>query len=89
MKERIIKALERAEILAVNDYHIHSWDIGDESSDFGLEFYYSDDEGIIFEFVFPWESLDKAVIKDNCLTMQDSEGESVDIWLYSLVGVEI
>ncbi len=89
MRNRIIKALEVAQILSVDGYNLHSWDIGEEDSGFGLAFSYTDDEGLIYEFVFPWESLDKATLNENCLTMQDDEGESVDIWLYSLVAVKI
>ena len=89
MKNRIIKALETAEILGVFDYLIHNWEVGDEDSGFALEFSFSDEEGLLFEFSFDWEALDNAVISDNCVTMTDSEGESVDIYLYSLTLLEV
>ena len=93
MRNRIIKALETAEILGVCDYLIHSWNIeAEEDSDsdnFALEFSFTDEEGQIFEFEFDWEALDNAVISDNCVTMTDSEGETVDIYPYSLTLLEV
>jgi len=89
MRNRIIAALEKAEILGVDDYLLHSWDLGADESDFALAFSYTDWEGQIFEFSFEWESFDNAVIKHNCITLVVNEGEKVDIYLYSLEALYI
>ena len=91
MRNRIIKALETAEILGVCDYLIHNWDVGDEDSDseIAFDFSFTDEEGQIFEFEFDWEALDNAVISDNCVTLTDSEGESVEVTFYQLTSLAV
>ena len=89
MRNRIIAALEKAEILGVDDYLLHSWDLGADEWDFALAFSYTDYEGLIYEFSFDWESFDNAVIKNNCITLVDSKGETVDIYLYTLNAFDI
>lgn len=85
----IISALESAEILGVDDYLIHSWDIGADESDPALEFSYTDYEGNIFEFFFTWEEMENSVLFPGGFSLKDSEGETVDIHLYKLEAINI
>ena len=87
--QRIIAALETAEILGVDDYLLHSWDIGADESDFALAFSYTDCEGLVFEFTFTWEALENAVLFPGGLSLKDGEGETVDIQLYRLEAINV
>lgn len=89
MKDRIIAALERAEVIGACDYLVHSWDIGTDESDFALTFSYTDCEGQIFEFEFDWDSIEKAIVFPSGFSAKDSEGEMIDINLYKLESVNI
>lgn len=86
--QRIIAALEIAEILGVDDYLIHSWDILPDE-DIVLAFSYTDCEGLIYEFEFNEESLENAVLFPGGLSLNDNEGEKVDIYLYTLNSINV
>ena len=85
----IISALESAAVLSVDDYLIHSWNVGADESDLALEFSYTDYEGIIFEFSFTWEEMENSVLFPSGFSLKDSEGETVDIYLYKLEAINI
>ena len=83
--------LERAEVLDVNGYLIHSWDLETldcEHDDAVLKFSYTDEEHLIFEFSFMKKALLEASIIENSISMVDSEGEMVDISCYKLTKLE-
>lgn len=86
--QRIITALETAEILGVDDYLLHSWNILPDE-DIVLAFSYTDCEGLIYEFEFDKEALENAVIFPGGLTLVDSKGEKVDIYLYTLNSINV
>ena len=86
--QRIIAALETAEILGVDDYLIHSWDILPDE-DIVLAFSYTDCEGLIYEFEFNEEALENAVLFPGGLSLKDNKGETVDIQLYRLEAMNV
>ena len=88
-KDNIIAALETTQILGVEDYLIHSWDVGADESDFALEFSYTDYEGLIYEFAFTWESMNEAVLFPGGFSLKDNTGETVDIHLYGLESINV
>jgi hypothetical protein len=54
-----------------------------------LAFSYTDCEGLIYEFEFNEESLENAVLFSGGLTLVDSEGDNVDIYLYTLNSINV
>lgn len=87
--QRIIAALETAEILGVDDRLLHSWDIMPDE-DIILAFSYTDyEEGLIYEFKFNEKALENAVLFPGGLTLVDSEGNNVDIELYKLESMNV
>lgn len=79
---KIKELLEIAEIIGIDDYLIHNWDMDD-----GLQLSYTDGEGLIFEFDFSEESLEDGEINDNCISLIDTTGEKVHLFLYKLTAI--
>jgi hypothetical protein len=86
--EQIIKAFELAEILGVDDYLLHSWDVM-PGEDIVLAFSYTDYEGWTHEFEFNEEALENAVLFPGGLSLKDNKGETVDIQLYRLEAMNV
>lgn len=90
MKTETCKALdmlERAEILSVDGYLLHNWamdtlDCEDDES--VVEFSYTDEDGLIFEYAFYKKALVEASVDANAISMVDSTGETVEVVCYTL-----
>lgn len=95
MKTETCKALdllERAEILDVNGYLIHNWNLEvlDENNqdESVFDFSYTDEEGYIFTFSFVAKNLLEASVVGHTISMMDDTGEMVDVACYVLSALE-
>lgn len=79
---KIKELLEIAEIIGIDDYLIHNWNMDD-----GLQLSYTDCEGLIFEFEFSEEAIEDGEINGNCISLIDTTGEKVHLFLYALTPV--
>ncbi len=90
MKTETCKALdmlERAEVLDVNGYLLHNWNMDTldcEDDESVVEFSYTNEEGEIFEFSFLKKDLVEASVVGHTISMVDSGGEMVDVSCYKL-----
>lgn len=82
------KLLEMSGIIVVDDTYLSSWNLeafGNGDEEIVLDFSYTDDEGLIFEFEFTEKALKEAKIDGHFISAIDNAGDLVEIACYNLV----
>jgi|Laugresbdmm110dd_1035094.scaffolds.fasta_scaffold16796_4 hypothetical protein len=80
--------LMNAGVIEVDGYLIHNWELDcfeNDSNDVVLNFSYTNDEGLIFEFEFTVEELKNADVKNNIIVVKDTQGQEAELGFYKLV----
>lgn len=87
------KLLIDSDLLKINDYYLHSWNLDTitsyDDNCIVLDFNYVDHDGYEFIYEFTHDALEKALINGNTITLNDTEGAIVEIKCYKLLPVTL